>query len=170
MTLDHFAALMEGLGYKAEKGEREKVRAAPEKPAEPKATDAATEAPAEDATSDAPAEEPAPAAEAEADAAEPAPVPEGEAAEGPEMEVFYTFTWGGNRPNRQGQGQGRARGKPQGKSAEGGRPRGQGPKGKGKGKGGKPEGARKFEARPPKKDKIDPDNPFAALAALKGKV
>jgi ATP-dependent RNA helicase SUPV3L1/SUV3 len=41
-------------------------------------------------------------------------------------------------------------------------------------KGGKPEREdkpRKFEARPPRPEKpIDPDNPFAALMALKGKV
>ena len=37
--------------------------------------------------------------------------------------------------------------------------------------GGKPQGAKTFEARPPRTEKpIDPDNPFAALLALKGKV
>jgi ATP-dependent RNA helicase SUPV3L1/SUV3 len=42
-------------------------------------------------------------------------------------------------------------------------------------KGGKPDakrndGPRSYEARPPRETKIDPDNPFAALLALKGKV
>ncbi|MEO0945329.1 MAG: hypothetical protein AAFY06_10875, partial [Pseudomonadota bacterium] len=73
-------------------------------------------------------------------------------------EVFYTFTWGGNRSGQQNQ---QRRGKPQGKKS--GKP-----KGKGKpGGGNKP---RNFESRPPKKDKIDPDNPFAAaLMGLKTK-
>jgi ATP-dependent RNA helicase SUPV3L1/SUV3 len=45
-------------------------------------------------------------------------------------------------------------------------------KGKGK-KGGKPlqNSPQKFESRPARPEKkIDPDNPFAALAALKGKI
>jgi ATP-dependent RNA helicase SUPV3L1/SUV3 len=76
------------------------------------------------------------------------------------MEVFYTFTWG-RKP------------KPQGN-----RPRGDAPraKGKPKGKGGKPnrekkpQGGKSFQARPEKKDRIDPDNPFAAaLMGLKDK-
>ena len=87
-----------------------------------------------------------------------APAEDAAAAE-PEVEVFYTFTWGGNRPNREGGGRregGGGGGKPKGK------PRGKGgPKG-----GGKPQN---FSARPAKKEKaIDPDNPFAAaLGGLK---
>jgi len=134
--------LMAGLGYKAEKGEREKVKVA-----KPAAAPAASETPAEDAPK---AEEtPAEAAPAPADAA-------------PEMETFYTFTWGGraNAGNRQG-------GRPQ--NPRGDKPRGKGkPKGKpGQGKGGnKPQS---FQAKPRKEKAIDPDNPFAALAALKNK-
>ncbi|WP_299358249.1 helicase-related protein [uncultured Paracoccus sp.] len=46
---------------------------------------------------------------------------------------------------------------------------GKGPKGKGPRKG-KPEGARSFEAHPPRPEKpVDPAHPFAALAALKNK-
>ena len=91
-----------------------------------------------------------------------------EQSEGPEVETFYTFTWQGNRPaRREGgerpQGQGRGRGKPQGKGQD--RPRGK-PKGQRPPQGDKP---KNFAARPPKKDKIDPDNPFAALMALKDK-
>ena len=71
---------------------------------------------------------------------------------GPEMEVFYTFTWGGRaaRPAR-----------PQGDV----RPRGKGkPKGKGKPQGGgnKPQS---FQAKPKREKQIDPDNPFAAALA-----
>ncbi|GGE46924.1 helicase-related protein [Actibacterium pelagium] len=142
MTLEQFANLMEGLGYRAEKGEREKVKAAP------------TEAPAEE--TDAPAEE---AAAEEASTTEASAEPAEDT--GPEMEVFYTFTWA---PRRQGGGRPRQdRGdRPQGKGK--GKPKGKGPRGQ---KG----GAKSFQARPPKKDKpIDPDNPFAAaLMGLKDK-
>lgn len=94
MTLEQFANLMEGLGYKAEKGEREKVKAVPET-ATTSSTDAAE-----------PAAEAAPAEKAE---------------EGPEMEVFYTFAWApkrsprpqGDKPQRKGPPKGK-RGKPQG--------------------------------------------------------
>ncbi len=112
------------------------------------------------------------------------------------MEVFYTFTWGRKPPSQQGrpgrgrQGQGAQADQPQ---AEGearpersGKPRGKGkPQGdargqdrnkdRGKGRdrnrdGDKPQqGAKTYEARPPRaKDRIDPDNPFAAaLMGLK---
>ena len=137
MTLDQFANLMEGLGYKAEKCEREKTR--PE-------TAAASETPPESET-----ETPAAPEDAPKEAAPEAPATnEAPQDEGPTTEVFYTFTWGGQR--RSGKPQGKPRGKPKGK----GRPQ------KGQNK------ARNFEARPPKKDKIDPDNPFAqALMGLK---
>jgi len=101
--------------------------------------------------------------------------PAAKAEAAPETEVFYTFTWAGFARKREG---GRAqnaggRGKPQERS--GGKPgerRGGKPGGKRPPKG-KPQqsGAKKFEARPPKKEKaIDPDNPFAAaLMGLKDK-
>ena len=90
----------------------------------------------------------------------------------PEMEVFFTFTWG-----RAPRGRGGAT-RPQGKGA----PRGKKPGGRGapgepgargaKGKGGKPsgKGGKNFSAKPPRPEKkIDPDNPFAAaLMGLKG--
>ena len=150
MTLEQFADLMQGLGYAAEKGEREKQKAAAE---------AAPEAPAEEAAAEAPVAEEAPAEAPEAEAAEAE-------ATAPELETFYTFTWaprprGGQQqrgPRREGGG------KPEHQRKGGGGK----PKGKKFAKGGKPE--QRFEARPPKKEKpIDPDNPFAILAALKGK-
>jgi len=143
---------MEGLGYKAEKGERPKV----------KAEVVVTESPAADApVSEAPAEEPeqapeeAPTEDVVVEAA-----PEAEASE-PEVEVFYTFTWA-RKPQRQGGG-----GKPQGQRPQGGKPRG---KGKPRRDGGQQK-SKNFSARPPKKEKaIDPDNPFAAaLMGLKDK-
>ncbi|WP_299654380.1 helicase-related protein [uncultured Tateyamaria sp.] len=189
MTLEQFAGLMEGLGYKAEKGEREKV----------KAVDTAVEGKPDADTPVMDAGDVAPATP-EGEAAAPADVPEGtadiadagqapiieEQAETPEvaaeipemseteiapgtaadagaaeveMEVFYTFTWGRQQGGNR---------RPQ----QGGKPRGKGgPKGKPKGKGGprKDNKGQNFSARPPKKEKaIDPDNPFAAaLMGLK---
>jgi ATP-dependent RNA helicase SUPV3L1/SUV3 len=155
MTLEQFADLMGGLGYRAVQGEREKVKAE----AAPEPTGEAVEAGVETV-------------------AEAAPAPDGEVgeapeagAEGPEMEVFYTFTWAPpkRRPpqhTRREEGQGQA--KPGGR--QGDKPRGkQGGKGR---KGGKDrdQGPKQHSARPPRKEKpIDPDNPFAALMALKGK-
>ena len=166
MTLEQFADLMGGLGYKAEKGERVKVKAvvedAPAKEAAPEA--AAVEVPAEDAAvasaSEEPvAEEPKASADADADAdSDAGPAPE-------EMEVFYTFTWGGfaNRKPREGGGGGRPQGDARGKGKGRGKPQGQGKGGPRKDK------SQSFSARPPKKEKaIDPDNPFAAaLMGLK---
>ncbi len=167
MTLEQFADLMQGLGYKAERGEREKVKATP---AEAPATEAAEQPSAEEtpiveaSTEEvaAPAEAPAEATEsteaaAEAPAAEPA-------SDEPEVEVFYTFTWGRQRQQNRGprREQGQGKGKPRGKPQDGRKPQGK--------KGGKPQGAKSFSSRPPKKEKaIDPDNPFAAaLMGLKG--
>ncbi|MGR3518966.1 MAG: disulfide oxidoreductase, partial [Roseovarius sp.] len=173
MTLEQFAGLMQGLGYRTERGEREKVKpvdqAMAEAPAD--AAAAAEETPAESVADtveqiadegEAPiaAEPPQPEPEGTAEIAE---TPEEEVVPGetpevaePEIEVYYTFTWAprGNRPAKG------ARSKPQGK-----------PKGKG-GPKGKPrdERAKSFSAKPEKKDRIDPDNPFAAaLMGLKDK-
>ena len=194
MTLEQFADLMQGLGYKADKAERVKVKApavgaadstaAGDPPVEtptetPNETPAAppTEVPAEapvevpvevptETPTEAPTEVPT-----ETSATDAAPASDGE--EAPETEVFYTFTWGGF---------GRARGgKPRGeRAAQGDRPRGkQGGKPGGK-QGGKPGrgGPRKgpqdnkpksYQSGPRKEKAIDPDNPFAALLALKEK-
>ena len=143
MTLEQFADLMAGLGYKAEKGEREKVKAVPADAAVDAAAEA--EAPAEVST-DAAAEVIAPTdatpAEATAEAVETVP----------DAEVFYTFTWGGRaaRPARpQADSRPRAKGKPKGK-------------GKPHGDGNKPQ---TFQAKPKREKPIDPDNPFAAALA-----
>ncbi len=191
MTLEQFADLMQGLGYKAEKAERVKVKpvtevmpnAAKDVAADTPVMDVAeapegavtgesAPAPAADVvTPDLPDEGTAPIAETPADAPAADPIaevadgetPTGQAADaaidGPEMEVFYTFTWGGFGKARQ---QNRGGGKPRGERAQG--------KGKPKGKGGpRRDKAQSFSARPPKKEKaIDPDNPFAAaLMGLK---
>ena len=255
MTLEQFAGLMEGLGYKAEKGERTKVKPVPATPeaeaeaaapveadtppAEPVEGEAVAQAPVEaaeeapvveapeeapeQAVSEAPvavdvavtpeepvAEAPVPdmpvteAVAPEVPEAVDAPAPEGEpmlaeeaadaAAETAalsepaeaETEVFFTFTWGRQRPSNQGhrgrrdarggggEGQGQGQGRPQGKKGGGGKPRGD--RGDRDGRGGKPQGkkgggrdrdqqkgAKTYTARPPRHEKkIDPDNPFAA--------
>ncbi|UAB90710.1 disulfide oxidoreductase [Ruegeria sp. SCSIO 43209] len=168
MTLEQFADLMQGLGYKAERGEREKAKPVPtEQPvAEAEEQPVVDETPTANAEADdvgITAETAAEASES-TEAATEAPATEKSAESKsyePEIEVFYTFTWGRQRqqnrgPRReQGQGKGKPRGKPQGK-----------PHSK---KGGKPQGAKTFSSRPPKKEKaIDPDNPFAAaLMGLK---
>lgn len=176
MTLEQFSDLMAGLGYAAEKGERVKVKAAPEKPAAVVVDVAAETTPA--TTDD------APVADAEVAPAEDTPVEtsaEVVEAETPvdaapaEMEVFYTFKWGGNRganrggnrnPRRQDGDAPQGKGRPQGKGKprrDGGKPNRDGGKG-----GNKPQA---FSARPARKEKpIDPDNPFAAaLMGLKDK-
>jgi ATP-dependent RNA helicase SUPV3L1/SUV3 len=135
MTLEQFADLMSGLGYKAEKAEREKMKTAA----------VAAEADAE-TSGDLPVEAPVEVVTPTDEAAPEAPDT------GPEMEVFYTFTWGGRaaRPAR-----------PQGDA----RPRGKGkPKGKSKPQAGntKPQS---FQAKPKREKQIDPDNPFAAALA-----
>ncbi|OUS07096.1 disulfide oxidoreductase [Rhodobacterales bacterium 52_120_T64] len=144
LTLEQFANLMEGLGYKAEKGERPKVKVVvptPEtgKPAEPTSDAETTVETTEDT----------PAVKADVTAGP------NEAEVEPEVEVFFTFTWAPRRrpsaPRNENRGKGKPKGKPRGK--------------------GKPDNRQKnSSARPPQKEKpIDPDNPFAALMALKNK-
>jgi ATP-dependent RNA helicase SUPV3L1/SUV3 len=165
MTLEQFADLMQGLGYRAEKAERIKVKAPAVTPvAEEPASDAdasgngpsqAIETAPQDApTAEVSSVDPEAAAAAgtdasEADAAkEAAPV---------EMEVYYTFAWGAKRVDRSADGPRKGH-KPRGKPKQD-----RGAKGKGGKSGGNSGKAERFEARPPKRDKpIDPDNPFAA--------
>ncbi|WP_298433992.1 helicase-related protein [uncultured Jannaschia sp.] len=96
------------------------------------------------------------------DAASEDPAPGADVAE---VETFYTFTWApkprhSRGPRREGQGERpRGKGKPKGK---GGPRQGGGPKAR-------DAGPKTFESRPKREKAIDPDNPFAALAALKDK-
>jgi len=127
MTLEQFADLMQGLGYAAEKGEREKAKPVGE--VKPAKVDEKAE---------------------KTDVSDAAPVAEEEDTK----EVFYTFKW---VP--------KARPAPRPQSQQRSKP--QKPKGK---QGGKPSGPNRHSASPPRKEKaIDPDNPFAALLALKNK-
>ena len=227
LTLDQFADLMSGLGYKAEKGERAKVKpaaaavapktdepttaestSAESAPAEPTPADPtpAEPTPAEPVADDKPADalditaevvaEPATesaeqvadaippdAAPASAEIAEETPAPEAEAdtmaeAKPEEQEVFYTFTWAPKARGNRNSGP-RRDASDAGGEKSGGRPQGKGGKGRGRepdGKGGKPgekgrdNKPQTHSARPQRSEKpIDPDNPFAALMALKDK-
>ncbi len=148
MTLEQFADLMAGLGYKAEKGDREKVKAV--------AVEAVTETPVvETPVAETPVEIPSETPSEVVAPTEAAPTETTlEIADtGPEMEVFYTFTWGGRaaRPVRpQADSRPRAKGKPKGK----GKPKAEGNN--------KPQS---FQAKPKREKPIDPDNPFAAALA-----
>ncbi|MDO6585765.1 helicase-related protein [Salipiger sp. 1_MG-2023] len=230
MTLEQFSDLMGGLGYKAEKAERSKVRAAdtvvttsatpegesgedipvfdaaqieetspgaaPDMAQTPAAADVVAGTESIDDAGYAPInEDPEPVkdddniAETPEEELLPGTAPD-EALSGPEIEVFYTFTWGGNRGARGGNrreqggarsGAPRGKGKPQGERQAGERQGGErgdrGAQGKGprKGKGGKPQGgpgnkSKTYESGPRKADRIDPDNPFAAaLMGFKNK-
>ena len=156
LTLEQFADLMQGLGYRAERGEREKVRPVPET-VEEKAAEKAEQPPEAAAEACEAGEQAAPetpkaleaAPEAAGDTAEKT-APEA-SEEAPEKEVFYTFAWGGSGARRKPRGKGRAKAD---KPAQGRR----------KGKPGAHKAPpRSYQARPPKKERpIDPDNPFAA--------
>ncbi len=161
MTLEQFADLMQGLGYAAERGEREKAKPAPAPVVQDAETppDAAggAEALAAEAAAASPAGEAPAGAEAESAPSGASPEDAGTDAEtGPEAEIFYTFTWARRQRNRQGHDKSGAA--PQGKSRAktgGGRPSWQ-------------QAARPPGPEPQKKDRIDPDNPFAAaLMGLK---
>ena len=148
MTLEQFADLMAGLGYKADKGERVKLKQAA-------ATDAKSSEAADTADVTAEVDAAAEQQDAPADEVPATDLPAEEAA--PEMEVFYTFAWGGRTAAKQG-GRGGDRNGGQNRNAnkarKGGKPNAD--------KGGYKQRAQKFSAKPEKKDKIDPDNPFAA--------
>jgi ATP-dependent RNA helicase SUPV3L1/SUV3 len=191
MTLEQFADLMAGLGYKGERGERPKVKAEtpPPPPPEPAPKEVSLNPIPEEVSVLAPEPEPEPVS-ADAAATEPA---------APETEVFYTFVWAppprerkprpdraprGDRGKggklgagiaREGQGEGQKhfiKGKPASRDGRPDRPWSKDRPGqKGKREFEREEkGVRKFEARPERRDRIDPDNPFAAaLMGLRDK-
>jgi len=178
MTLEQFADLMTGLGYNAERGERLKVKARADvseaAPATDLAQDAAPAAEAGEPVAADPAETTSgDGAPSDAEAAQTGPetAPETGPETGPESEVFYTFTWApvkkrphhtrNDTPHRDGN-----RDKSGDKTGE--RSKGK-PKQRGR-KSGKDAGPKAHSAKPPRVEKpIDPDNPFAALMALKDK-
>ena len=192
MTLEQFADLMQGLGYAADRGEREKIKpvkapeailenteqqdqAAQDGPAtsetqSPEASDGQIESEGSPASTSQQAEkleqqadeapalkDAAPSDEVSDAAAED--LPDQEPAE-PEIEIFYTFKWGLRPARRNGQ-----RGADAPKANAGKKAQKRKPKSKQRTEA---SGPKKFQARPEKKQTIDPDNPFAeALMGLK---
>ncbi len=197
LSLEQFADLMAGLGYRGDKGERPKVKAAAAPVEIPVVPEGEILNPIPE----------------EVSLLAPVPVPEAEAVADapPEVETYFTFVWApkprgerrqgarpdraprnadarpqgdapqgdrpqGDKPRRDKPRGDKPRGdKPQGDRPHGDKPRGDRPQGEGyKGKGKtdpKHDRQKTFEARPPRPEKpIDPDNPFAVLMALKGKV
>ncbi|SDE15536.1 ATP-dependent RNA helicase SUPV3L1/SUV3 [Paracoccus isoporae] len=173
MTLEQFANLMEGLGYAAEKGEREKTKPDPVPAATPPKPEAEADHdhPLTEEESVLAAEtrakweaEQAEKKKAAADAAAAsgeAPAEGGptEEAAAPETEVFYTFRWAPKpRGPRQGQGARRHGNRSDAGEGGGGRRQGRKPQGEpeggkqgrgGKpGKGGKPRGKGERSDRP----------------------
>ncbi len=153
LSLDGFADLMTGLGYQADKGEREKI-----KPVAADAAGAETAPTTEISPEAVPATEPESVADAGPDDVVTEPLV-------PEMETFFIFRWAQRKrhtPVAEVAATARKdRGKPRRTEA-----------GKGRAKGAKPRHEQPQEPAPrqrPEK-RIDPDNPFAAaLAGFKPK-
>ncbi|MBS9717863.1 helicase-related protein [Pseudohalocynthiibacter aestuariivivens] len=142
MTLEQFSDLMKGLGYNAERGERDKIKAEPVveavEPAEISQESAVPEL----------VDKPETAEEAESPATSDG---EAEQVEPVEKEVFYTFTWARSKPQVKAGAKGKPRGKPKPNRAS-------------------HQNAVPVQSRLQKKDRIDPDNPFAAaLMGLRNK-
>ena len=154
-TLEQFADLMAGLGYKGEKAERPKVKAA-EVVAVPVIDPSAPNNPIPEEVSVL-----APVPAEEAPTAEDAP---------PEMEVYYTFTWAPKprnaRPERAPRAQqGERREKPQGARPQGDRPQGDRPQGERpqgeRPQGGRPQGDRSKGDRPQGEQNRGGGKPYA---------
>ncbi len=198
MTLEQFSNLLQGLGYKAERGEREKVKQAPapsEVDAKPAADLPGVPHPGDAGASEAqatPTAESPDVAQVHVDHLEGG-ISSVEAQPGADLpDTPHPGEGGGSEaeatPDADGVKAEDAKepeaevfytftwggfgAKPaRGKPRQGGKPQGKG-RGKGKPSGGrKPGDQRNFKSRPPKKEKaIDPDNPFAAaLMGLKDK-
>ena len=150
MTLEQFANLMQGLGYRSERAERVKVKSVSvvDAVANEKTVSAAETETENKLLSVESLQEVAP---------EIALTPEVELEKLVEMEIFYTFAWGARRPERKADAPGKNT-KPRGKSHQD-----KGAKGKGSKNPRHNTKAESPQARPPKQEKpIDPDNPFAA--------
>jgi len=142
MTQEQFANLMEGLGYSAEKGEREKVKAI-------EITDNADVNGQEKSSLDPQNNEVKP----QADKIEG----QGELAEEKDIETFYTFKWINKQTNKR-----RANKDKQAKPNDGETGKSKHKKKANKKQRVKSDQPKSFESRPEKPKKIDPDNPFAA--------
>jgi ATP-dependent RNA helicase SUPV3L1/SUV3 len=189
LTLDQFADLMSGLGYEGTKGEREKVRAVSEKPKELTAEEILAEAEKKAALEAGevvetgpemesfysfvwkpkprPRPERAPRPERFQRAAPAAPAAAGEAAatEQPPRQGKPRREFDKGKGDKGERSEGRPRPDKRRDEGRSERPN----KGKPPREERRDQGARTFSSGPSKADKIDPDNPFAVLMALKDK-
>ena len=150
MTLEQFANLMQGLGYRSERAERVKVKSV-------SVVDAVANEETVSAAETETENKPLSVESLQEVAPEIALTPEVELEKLVEMEIFYTFAWGARRPERKADAPGKNT-KPRGKSHQD-----KGAKGKGSKNPRHNTKAESPQARPPKQEKpIDPDNPFAA--------
>ena len=150
MTLEQFANLMQGLGYRSERAERVKVKSV-------SVVDAVANEETVTAAETETENKPLSVESLQEVAPEIALTPEVELEKLVEMEIFYTFAWGARRPERKADAPGKNT-KPRGKSHQD-----KGAKGKGSKNPRHNTKAESPQARPPKQEKpIDPDNPFAA--------
>ena len=142
MTLEQFANLMEGLGYSAEKAERDKVKAA---------------VISENADTDDQGE---PSLDLKNNEVMPEPdkiESQENLVEEKDVEIFYTFKWITKKINSR-----RANKDKQTKPKDGGSGKSNHKKKANKKQRVKSDQPKSFESRPEKSKKIDPDNPFAA--------
>ena len=142
MTQEQFANLMEGLGYSAEKGEREKVKVI-------EITDSADVNGQEKSSLDPQNNEVKP----QADKIEG----QGESVEEKDIETFYTFKWINKQTNKR-----RANKDKQTKPKDGETGKSNHKRKTNKKQRVKSDQPKSFVSRPEKTKKIDPDNPFAA--------
>ena len=150
MTLEQFANLMQGLGYRSERAERVKVKSV-------SVVDAVANEETVSAAETETENKPLSVESLQEVAPEIALTPEVELEKLVEMEIFYTFAWGARRSERKADAPGKNT-KPRGKSHQD-----KGAKGKGSKNQRHNTKAESPQARPPKQEKpIDPDNPFAA--------
>ena len=150
MTLEQFANLMQGLGYRSERAERVKVKSV-------SVVDAVANEETVTAAETETENKPLSVESLQEVAPEIALTPEVELEKLVEMEIFYTFAWGARRPERKADAPGKNT-KPRGKSHQD-----KGAKGKGSKNQRHNTKTESPQARPPKQEKpIDPDNPFAA--------
>ena len=150
MTLEQFANLMQGLGYRSERAERVKVKSV-------SVVDAVANEETVTAAETETENKPLSVESLQEVAPEIALTPEVELEKLVEMEIFYTFAWGARRPERKADAPGKDT-KPRGKSHQD-----KGAKGKGSKNQRHDTKTESPQARPPKQEKpIDPDNPFAA--------
>ena len=142
MTLEQFSNLMEGLGYSAEKAEREKIKVT-------EISDSADIDDQDKLSLDLQNNEVSPQPDKIED--------EVELVEEKDIETFYTFKWVSKQINNR-----RANKDKQTKHKDGETGKSKYKKKANKKQRVKSDQPKSFEARPEKPKKIDPDNPFAA--------